>query len=176
MVRQNEPSLVRSRTVPDIYIIGSSALDANYATREVHFRVFFSFVDDMEDARVIYLADLEIPTSSTRDASTSPLKASEATSNPLKRQRTLVDMFAAPKNSQSEQSGQPEAKKAKLYSAKPTPSPVGVASTKKAGSSGLQRLNSIPFNLKEYIDSIPDDHKDLLKLECECMGKSWCVQ
>lgn len=77
-----------------------------------------------------------------------------------------MDMFAAPKNSQSEKTGQPEAKKAKLDTLKSTKTNV-------AGSSGLQRLNFIPFSLSEFIESIPEDQRHLLKLECECMGKSW---
>jgi len=40
-------------------------------------------------------------------------------------------------------------------------------------SSGLQRLNSIPFSLSQFIASLPEEHKNLLMLECECMGKSW---
>jgi len=48
---------------------------------------------------------------------------------------------------------------------------VGVQSS--AGSNDQQALNSIPFSLSEYIDSLTDDQKRLLKLECETMGKSW---
>ncbi|KAF8134990.1 uracil-DNA glycosylase-like protein [Boletus edulis] len=127
-----------------------------------------------DDARVVYLADVENGTSSSCDASTTPSasqeksNASGSASNPLKRQRTLVDMFTVPKNSQSEKTGQPEAKKAKLSSSSPS-----AAKTKAAGSSGLQRLNFIPFSLNDFTESIPENQRHLLELECECMGKSW---
>ncbi|KAF8442413.1 uracil-DNA glycosylase-like protein [Boletus edulis BED1] len=77
-------------------------------------------------------------------------------------------MFTVPKNSQSEKTGQPEAKKAKLSSSSPS-----AAKTKAAGSSGLQRLNFIPFSLNDFTESIPENQRHLLELECECMGKSW---
>jgi len=41
------------------------------------------------------------------------------------------------------------------------------------GSDGQQPLNSIPFSLSEYVASLTEDQKRLLKLECETMGKSW---
>lgn len=133
-----------------------------------------------DDTRVVYLADVETTASSTRDASTTPnvsqdkSNASAAASNPLKRQRTLMDMFAAPKNSQLEKTGQPEPKRAKVDTLNSSPS--GTAKLKAAGSSGLQRLNFIPFSLSEFIESTPEDQRHLLKLECDCMGKSWSVR
>ncbi|KAH7911348.1 uracil-DNA glycosylase-like protein [Hygrophoropsis aurantiaca] len=38
---------------------------------------------------------------------------------------------------------------------------------------GLQKLNSIAFSLSQFIETLPQEHRPLLKLECECMGKSW---
>lgn len=75
-----------------------------------------------------------------------------AVSNPLKRQRTLVDMFSGP-----------SAKKTK----------VGGPST--AVVSKSQTLNSIPFNLSGFINSLAEEQRDLLSLEVEAMGKSWSV-
>ena len=130
-----------------------------------------------DDTRVVYLEDVEAAAASSRDVSTTPSASQDASnvcasaSNPLKRQRTLMDMFPAPKNSQSEKTGQPNAKKTKLDTL--NSSSAGVVKTKVAGSSGLQRLNFIPFSLNEFIESIPEDQRHLLKLECECMGKSW---
>jgi len=117
---------------------------------------------------------VEAAASLSRDASTTPSASQDASasaSNPLKRQRTLMDMFVAPKDSQSEKTGQPSAKKTKLDTL--NSSSAGAVKTKVAGSSGLQRLNFIPFSLNEFIESIPEHQRDLLKLECECMGKSW---
>ena len=135
-------------------------------------RVLFSFVNQMaDDTRVVYLADVETTASTTPSASQDKSDASMAGSNPLKRQRTLMDMFTAPKNSQSEKSGQPKPKRAKVDAL--NPSSAVAAKLKVAGSSGLQRLNFIPFSLSEFIESIPEDQRHLLKLECDCMGKSW---
>lgn len=149
-------------------------------TRYLKRRVLFSFVHQMaNDTRVVYLADVEKDAPSSRDASTTPSasqdtsNASGSASNPLKRQRTLVDMFVAPKNSQSAKSGQRETKKAKLDVSNAASAGATKAKVPVTGSSGLQRLNFIPFSLSEFIESIPEDRRHLLKLECECMGKSW---
>lgn len=75
-----------------------------------------------------------------------------AGSNPLKRQRTLVDMFSG-------------------SSAKRTK--VGGASTTVV--SKIQTLNTIPFNLNGFINSLTEEQRDLLRLEVETMGKSWSV-
>lgn len=75
-----------------------------------------------------------------------------AVSNPLKRQRTLVDMF-----------GGPSAKKSKVN---------GSYSTVVSKS---QTLNSIPFNLNEFINSLTEEQRGLLGLEIDTMGKSWLV-
>ncbi|XP_006459295.1 hypothetical protein AGABI2DRAFT_218352 [Agaricus bisporus var. bisporus H97] len=40
-------------------------------------------------------------------------------------------------------------------------------------TSGLRKLNSIPFSLSEFINSLDEDKRQLLRLECEVMGKSW---
>ncbi|KAG9315262.1 uracil-DNA glycosylase-like protein [Chiua virens] len=121
----------------------------------------------MEDNKhTVYLSDVETPPSHVQDTSRSPSatqesNASASASNPStrKRQLTLSAMFTTP---QSTTPGQPKAKKTKLDT-----------STQQEASSGLQRLNFIPFSSSEFVDSIPEDRKHLLKLECECMGKSW---
>lgn len=71
--------------------------------------------------------------------------------NPLKRQRTLVDMFSGP-----------SAKKSKVDGSS-------------SAVSKRQTLNSIPFNLNEFINSLKEEQRDLLGLEIETMGKSWSV-
>lgn len=76
----------------------------------------------------------------------------KAVSNPLKRQRTLVDMFGG----------------------------SSVKKTKVDGSSFTvvsksQTLNSIPFNLDDYINSLTEEQRGLLGLEIETMGKIWSV-
>lgn len=75
-----------------------------------------------------------------------------AVSNPLKRQRTLVDML-----------GGSSAKKVKADG-----SPFTAVSKS-------QTLNTIPFNLNDFINSLTEEQRGLLGLEIETMGKSWSV-
>ncbi|KAJ8582736.1 uracil-DNA glycosylase [Rhizopogon salebrosus TDB-379] len=129
-----------------------------------------------DDQHVVYLEDVETTALSTPNAenvSVTPsasqngsvkaaVKTTEAT-GVMKRQRTLMDMLSGPPNGNS---AEPAAKKLKLAS--------NSGSAKIAvGGVSVQRLNAIPFSLSQYTDSIPEDHRHLLKLECECMGKSW---
>jgi len=72
--------------------------------------------------------------------------------NSLKRQRTLMDMF-----------GGSSAKKTKING----PSSGAVSKT--------LTLNSMPFNLDGFINSLTEEQRDLLGLEIETMGKSWSV-
>lgn len=41
------------------------------------------------------------------------------------------------------------------------------------GEQQRPKLNSIPFSLSAYQQSLTDEQKDLLLLECETMGLSW---
>lgn len=79
--------------------------------------------------------------------STAITTAAVSTSN--KRQRTLMDMLGPSASG---------AKKPKLG---------------KSGSFGSQALNSIPFSMSGFINSLGEEEKDLLALECDTMGKSW---
>ncbi|KAJ3567889.1 hypothetical protein NP233_g6074 [Leucocoprinus birnbaumii] len=87
---------------------------------------------------------------------------------PNKRQRTIEDMFFGPKKATG------TSKKPKL-----SDSEAKVASTSKKitvaapKASGALKLNSIPFSLSEFKDSLNEEQKRLLQLECEAMGKSW---
>ncbi|KAF5382070.1 hypothetical protein D9615_004281 [Tricholomella constricta] len=95
-------------------------------------------------------------------------------SGTVKRQRTLMDMLSVSQNSQGNTSGERSAKKLKL-----TASGVSSSSTSSLNSTngsktfGLQKLNSIPFSLASYRETLTEDQKGLLRLECEVMGKSW---
>ncbi|TDL25619.1 uracil-DNA glycosylase [Rickenella mellea] len=40
-------------------------------------------------------------------------------------------------------------------------------------TSELQPLNSVPFSLSAFQESLSEEHRNLLRLECETMGKSW---
>jgi uracil-DNA glycosylase len=131
------------------------------------------------EQRVIYLEDVETTVSNGETISVTPsplqdapvkapvkTKSSEATGT-VKRQRTLMDMLSGPS---SDKSAEPVAKKVKLTASSSSSGPAKIAVV------GVQRLNAIPFSLSQYIESIPEDRRHLLKLETECMGKSWCVR
>lgn len=132
-----------------------------------------------DPSRVVYLEDLESPAAATSRSSpaseeketteksaasvstaTTAKNASQKTQTTttatLKRQRTLLDMFAGPKGAE------PGNKKPKLATAGSS-----------AEVSRTQSLNAIPFSLSAFTSSFSDEEKRLLALECETMGKSW---
>lgn len=140
--------------------------------------------------RVVYMEDLEPPSSQAtlaskdekpsivassdpdRDESAKPKPAPSTSTTNGKRQRTLFDMFGSVP---SEGSDTPS-KKSKLAASSSGNDKLSSAAsgTQSPGRSpGQQSLNSIPFSLSEYIDSLTGDQKRLLKLECDTMGKSW---
>ena len=86
-----------------------------------------------------------------------------------KRQRTLLDMLGSGPG----QSTGTTSKKPKLTVPGPSDKPTVSRTQTSGGSPSQQPLNSIPFSLSQYIDSLTEDQKRLLKLECETMGKSW---
>ena len=149
------------------------------------------------DSPLVYLEDLEQPSSqataaasddeklpivaasSDNDKNAKPVPTPSTTSaSNGKRQRTLFDMFGS--GSAPSQGSDAPSKKPKLAAAsgsrnKPSQATPGTTQTFSgaSGSAGQQPLNSIPFSLSEYVDSLTEDQKRLLKLECETMGKSW---
>ena len=141
---------------------------------------------------LVYLADLEQPSSQATAASANDEKPSVVAassdhdenaktkltpSTNGKRQRTLFDMFGSTSGEGSEApSKKPKvaATAASSSRKKPSASSATEAQFPAGGSSsGQQALNSIPFSLSEYTTSLTEDQKRLLKLECETMGKSW---
>ncbi|SRR6266702_55335 len=94
---------------------------------------------------------------------------SSTTTTTGKRQRTLLDMLG----SGPSQTTGTTSKKPKLTAPSSGDKPTVIGSQSSGGNPGHQALNSIPFSLSEFIDSLTDDQKRLLKLECETMGKSW---
>lgn len=101
------------------------------------------------------------------DESAKPKLAPSTSTSNGKRQRTLFDMLG----SSPSQGSNTSSKKPKLTTSGNDNKLSAVSSSGR--SSGLQTLNSIPFFLSEYTDSLTGDQKRLLKLECETMGKSW---
>ena len=159
-------------------------------------RAFVSMSPPSEN-RLIYLEDLEQPSSQATAASTNEEKPSVVaassdhgedaktkvtpstasnTSNG-KRQRTLVDMFGSTSSKGSETpSKRPKVATGAASNSRDKPSAASATGAQLlagGSSSGQQALNSIPFSLSEYTTSLTEDQKRLLNLECETMGKSW---
>ncbi|KAF8896217.1 uracil-DNA glycosylase [Infundibulicybe gibba] len=120
----------------------------------------------------VYLEDIVSPpsapitttkTAPVAQASAGSSSATQSGTSGVKRQRTLMDMVPTTKK-------EPSTKKLKLTAS-------GSAPAASSGSAtfgfGLQKLNSIPFSLSSFQDSLTEEQKDLLRLECEVMGKSW---
>lgn len=81
-----------------------------------------------------------------------PAGSSQSEETGKKRQRDITEMFMS----------QPKEKKLKGASSAPA-------------KSGSLRLNAIPFSLVQFQESLTEDQRGLLALECTNMGKSWCV-
>ncbi|KAF8624543.1 hypothetical protein AX15_005846 [Amanita polypyramis BW_CC] len=121
----------------------------------------------MEDGKpLLYLEDVESPSKNASKASTAniPATATNASSRTffsatagVKRQRTLTDMLSG---SQEKKSGEstPAAKKLKLAV---------------QGTASSTKLNAIPFSLSAYQESLTEEERKLIALECDTMGKSW---
>lgn len=141
------------------------------------------------EKRVVYMEDLESPSSQAtvvskdekphivassdpdRDESAKPKPAPSTSTTNGKRQRTLFDMLGS---TPSRGSDTPSSKKPKLTASSSGNDKLSSSGAQSSGrSSDPQSLNSIPFSLSEYIDSLTEDQKRLLKLECETMGRSW---
>jgi uracil-DNA glycosylase len=126
----------------------------------------------MDTTGTVYLEDVQ--TTSKKDeavasADTTPDNsqkvATAATGS--KRQRTLEDMFAG-----KGKSSEPAGKKMRVSGSAPSGS---TAKSSSSLGSGTHRLNSIAFSLSSFQESLSDEQKNLLCLECEVMGKSWYV-
>ena len=123
----------------------------------------------------VYLEDIDPTFKSTSkrerpDDGPQPGNSSTIAPAPVKRQRTLGETFF---------SAQGKKKSSPLKALKPSGgSTSSIASNTssarpKASASGLVKLNSIPFSMTAYLESLSDEEKRLLQLECEVMGKSW---
>lgn len=108
-----------------------------------------------------------VGTTSDRDEKAKPKADPSPSTTTGKRQRTLFDMLGSGPG----QSAGTTSKKPKLTGPKAKSTVDGTQTS--GGSPSQQALNSIPFSMSEYIDSLTEDQKRLLTLECETMGKSW---
>lgn len=154
----------------------------------------FVLMSTPSESPLVYLEDLEKPSSQATAASTNDEKPSviaassdhdenakakptPSTTSNGKRQRTLFDMFGSTPSQGSEApSKKPKVAATAASSSRSKPSAASATAAQfPAGgsSSDQQALNSIPFSSSEYATSLTEDQKRLLKLECETMGKSW---
>ncbi|KAI6099685.1 uracil-DNA glycosylase-like protein [Pisolithus sp. B1] len=124
-----------------------------------------------EEKRVVYLEDVE-NTTSTNDSVPSAPASSTSVAASGKRQRSLLDMLAGSQGSRSDKNTGSAVKKQKLSSGKGV---LKITASSTSIGQSVQRLNYIPFSLSEYTESLSEEHKRLLQLECECMGKSWFI-
>lgn len=138
-----------------------------------------------EQKSVVYLEDLETPTSSQATeaagdkpakvvASKTTTKVTKSASNDAKnskvstkRQASLMDMFSGAGAKSIAKRRKIE--KSSVSTTEETASPPATLAPPKPG----QTLNSIPFSLSAYVESLSEDQRRLLALECDTMGKSW---
>lgn len=126
---------------------------------------------EMADSQpTVYLEDIDPTCKSTpskRERPDDDLQAknsSTITPGPVKRQRTLGEMFPGPQGKTN----------APLRSLKPSGgSTSSIMSDSATNASGLVKLNAISFSMTAYLESLSDEEKRLLQLECKVMGKSW---
>ena len=114
---------------------------------------------------IVYLEDVEQPNDASHGSKQGvPPTATNASNSKrtfftttstevksVKRQRTLADMLSGSQGQKSTES-EPLSKKPKL---------------------SIPKLNSIAFSLSAYEESLSEEEKRLLQLECDMMGKSW---
>lgn len=104
-----------------------------------------------------------------RDEKAKPNKNPSPSITTGKRQRTLLDMLGS---GPSQRTGT-ISKKPKLTAPSSGDRPTDIGTQSSGESPSQQALNSIPFSMSEFVDSLTEDQTRLLKLECETMGKSW---
>jgi uracil-DNA glycosylase len=125
------------------------------------------YVEMGDSQPTVYLEDIDPTCKSTPkrerpDDDPQAENSSTIASAPAKRQRTLREMF----------SGAQGKTNVKLEGLKPS----GLSTSSIASDSALAghvKLNAIPFSMTAYLESLSDEEKRLLQLECEVMGKSW---
>lgn len=130
--------------------------------------------------KAVYLEDIEVRKPDEKDkikngenasATVAVTKEKSSTAVTGKRQRTLMEM-----SGKAKMKVLPAVKKQKIEGNNSSSGALEGApssSPPKTLTFGLQPLNSIPFSMQAFKDSLSDDQKGLLLLECETMGKSW---
>ncbi|KZV97803.1 hypothetical protein EXIGLDRAFT_349240, partial [Exidia glandulosa HHB12029] len=114
---------------------------------------------------IVYLEDLAPP----KDASAPTTKltktsAAAAAKAGDKRQRTLLDFTQAKRRKTDGDSAS---------STSSTPTKTTGSFFMKSGSTSPQKLNSIPFSLNNFVNSLSEEERGLLQLECESLNLVW---
>ncbi|KAJ3990150.1 uracil-DNA glycosylase-like protein [Lentinula detonsa] len=124
--------------------------------------VYFEDIESSSRSNAASRVDSAVVTKT--EGASSQANASKTTVTGVKRQLTLADMFSTP-------STQPSSKrlKASASSSSLNSSP----SRSNATVFGIQKLNSIPFSMKAFQESLDEEQTRLLRLECDVLGKSW---
>ncbi|KAF8150768.1 uracil-DNA glycosylase-like protein [Crassisporium funariophilum] len=126
----------------------------------------------MTDKPTVYLEDIDSSLKAKRerpdDGEEKEINApSSSAPAPAKRQRTLGEMFSGSQ-------GKKDTSTPSGSSIKPSGAPiVASSSSSRPRQGGLLKLNAIPFSMAAYQESLSEEEKELLQLECEAMGKSW---
>ena len=120
----------------------------------------------MVDSATVYLEDVAV-TKSVEEAKPAATVVTTTSGTAVKRQLTLADMFSG--GSQSKPSA---AKKQKLAQSTTT---SASASSKPSAPECSQATDEVLFSIASFQESLSDEQKELLGLECEVMGESWQV-
>lgn len=162
-----------------IFTIASrAARSTTFTTGKNKARLFDAYIAIKSMSNVDQNVEITEPLASSQDTvvstTDSSLKSSQTTSSKtvaaatgtLKRQRTLMEMVSSPSVS----------KKPRLDGKSISTITDGKSNQNqntKIVASGVQPLNSIPFSLSTFQESLSEEVRPLLQLECETMGKSW---
>jgi hypothetical protein len=143
-------------------------LPFSFTSPELNGRVFLlrSSTVSMAGSDTVYLEDVEVA-KSTKEVK--PATAGATATTGVKRQRTLAEMFGGA--SQPE----PSAAKKQRLSQSTTASASASSQPSAPDSSGSKAADAVPFSIASFQESLSDEQKELLSLECEVMGRSWQV-
>jgi uracil-DNA glycosylase len=147
---------------------------------------------------VVYYEDVHEPSSSQTSTKSTESTASVKTSTPTGSQQTPVKTTATKRKAEPttetkrqttiESMFGPKTKKAKVTAKVTTASTSASGDVAESATDETEKttatdgapkrkqgttLNSIPFSMSEYEDSLSAQEKELLQLECATLGKSW---
>lgn len=114
----------------------------------------------MSDSKpTLYLEDIDKSSFEAARKKAASLAAQESQSTSTEKKTRKIESFFT---------AQPTQKKLRAASGAGVP-----VSPSNASRVTLPKLNSIPFSLTSFQQSLSDEEKELLQLECETLGLSW---